>query len=78
MLRAEKDWSPTYGVAEAYATVMVSYTVGPVDVDICLVDECVVVHSVSNSRSIAVDILKVVIASVMLARKVSTIICDSP
>ncbi len=67
-----------HGVEDAYATVKVSYTVGPVDVDRVLVLDCVVVHSVSNSRFIVVDMLKVVSCSVMFATKVSTKTCDMP
>ena len=70
--------SVAYGVEDAYAIVMVSYTVGPVDVDKFLVLECVVVHSVSNSRSIVVDMLKVVNCSVTFATNVSTRTCDMP
>lgn len=67
-----------HDVEDAYATVKVSYTVGPVDVERVLVLDCVVVHSVSNSRFIVVDMLKVVICSVTFATKVSTKTCDMP
>lgn len=43
-----------------------------------LLDECVVVHSVWNSRSIVVDRLNVVSCSVTFATKVSTRTCDIP
>ena len=42
-----KDWFPvTHEVFEANSTVIVSYTVGPVEVDMALVVDSVVVHSV--------------------------------
>ena len=77
-LRLDVGESPPYGFEDAYATVIVSYTVGPVEVDAFLVLECVVVHSVWNSRSIVVDMLNVVSCSVTLATNVSTRTCDTP
>ncbi len=46
--------------------------------DSVLLAECVVVHSVWNSRSIVVDMLNVVSCSVTFATKVSTMTCDTP
>jgi hypothetical protein len=77
-IRLDVRESLTYGLEDAYATVIVSYTVGPVEVDTFLVLECVVVHSVWNSRSIVVDMLNVVSCSVTFATNVSTRTCDTP